>query len=57
VLPGLIKESEDFEGMLHWDVNDIKLPQNMAKTSQFQEWPDSQLRRQAGITQPKQLGT
>ncbi|XP_062952158.1 chorion-specific transcription factor GCMa [Cynocephalus volans] len=33
-------DSEDKE-MLSWDINDIKLPQNVKKTDWFQEWPDS----------------
>ncbi|KAG8511960.1 Chorion-specific transcription factor GCMa [Galemys pyrenaicus] len=32
--------SEDKE-MLSWDINDMKLPQNVKKTDWFQEWPDS----------------
>ncbi|KAM7137001.1 chorion-specific transcription factor GCMa isoform 1-T2 [Molossus nigricans] len=38
-------EPEDFDSedkeMLSWDINDIKLPQNVKKTDWFQEWPDS----------------
>ncbi|XP_036772036.2 chorion-specific transcription factor GCMa [Manis pentadactyla] len=33
-------DSEDKE-MLSWDINDMKLPQNVKKTDWFQEWPDS----------------
>ncbi|XP_008055889.1 chorion-specific transcription factor GCMa [Carlito syrichta] len=32
--------SEDKE-ILNWDINDIKLPQNVKKTDRFREWPDS----------------
>ncbi|XP_006165779.1 chorion-specific transcription factor GCMa [Tupaia chinensis] len=32
--------AEDKE-RLNWDINDIKLPQNVKKTDWFQEWPDS----------------
>ncbi|XP_037376815.1 chorion-specific transcription factor GCMa [Talpa occidentalis] len=32
--------SEDKE-MLSWDINDMKLPQDVKKTDWFQEWPDS----------------
>ncbi|XP_044632808.1 chorion-specific transcription factor GCMa [Equus asinus] len=32
--------SEDKE-ILSWDINDMKLPQNVKKTDWFQEWPDS----------------
>ncbi|XP_002714552.1 chorion-specific transcription factor GCMa [Oryctolagus cuniculus] len=36
-------EPDDFEDkeMLSWDINDMKLPQNVQKTDSFQEWPDS----------------
>lgn len=27
--------------ILSWDINDMKLPQNVKKTDRFQEWPDS----------------
>ncbi|XP_059256217.1 chorion-specific transcription factor GCMa [Mustela nigripes] len=33
-------DSEDKE-VLSWDINDMKLPQNVKKTDWFQEWPDS----------------
>ncbi|XP_004388785.1 chorion-specific transcription factor GCMa [Trichechus manatus latirostris] len=33
-------DSEDKE-ILNWDINDMKLPQNVKKTDWFQEWPDS----------------
>ncbi|KAM6181380.1 chorion-specific transcription factor GCMa [Erethizon dorsatum] len=33
-------DSEDKE-LLSWDINDMKLPQNVKKTDWFQEWPDS----------------
>ncbi|XP_007451995.1 PREDICTED: chorion-specific transcription factor GCMa [Lipotes vexillifer] len=33
-------DSEDKE-TLSWDINDIKLPQNVKKTDWFQEWPDA----------------
>ncbi|XP_017398373.1 chorion-specific transcription factor GCMa [Cebus imitator] len=33
-------DSEDKE-ILSWDINDVKLPQNVKKTDWFQEWPDS----------------
>ncbi|XP_008834785.1 chorion-specific transcription factor GCMa [Nannospalax galili] len=33
-------DSEDKE-ILSWDINDMKLPQNVKKTDWFQEWPDS----------------
>uniref|UniRef100_A0A8C8YHS8 Glial cells missing transcription factor 1 n=1 Tax=Prolemur simus TaxID=1328070 RepID=A0A8C8YHS8_PROSS len=33
-------DSED-KDMLSWDINDMKLPQNVKKTDLFQEWPDS----------------
>ena len=26
---------------LSWDINDMKLPQNVKKTDWFQEWPDA----------------
>ncbi|XP_004606024.2 chorion-specific transcription factor GCMa [Sorex araneus] len=32
--------SEEKE-VLSWDINDMKLPQNVKKTDWFQEWPDS----------------
>uniref|UniRef100_A0A8D1F4D0 GCM domain-containing protein n=1 Tax=Sus scrofa TaxID=9823 RepID=A0A8D1F4D0_PIG len=32
--------SEDKE-VLSWDINDMKLPQNVKKTDWFQEWPDA----------------
>ncbi|XP_008137551.1 chorion-specific transcription factor GCMa [Eptesicus fuscus] len=38
-------EPEDFESkdkeILSWDINDVKLPQDVKKTDWFQEWPDS----------------
>nr|XP_034491563.1 chorion-specific transcription factor GCMa-like [Marmota flaviventris] len=38
-------EPEDFDSedkeVLNWDINDMKLPQNVKKTDWFQEWPDS----------------
>uniref|UniRef100_A0ABI7YPT2 GCM domain-containing protein n=1 Tax=Felis catus TaxID=9685 RepID=A0ABI7YPT2_FELCA len=38
-------EPEDFDSeekeVLSWDINDMKLPQNVKKTDWFQEWPDS----------------
>nr|XP_012616331.1 chorion-specific transcription factor GCMa [Microcebus murinus] len=38
-------EPDDFDSedkdMLSWDINDVKLPQNVKKTDVFQEWPDS----------------
>ncbi|KAM5286826.1 chorion-specific transcription factor GCMa [Hipposideros larvatus] len=38
-------EPEDFDSedkeILSWDINDMKLPQNVKKTDWFQEWPDS----------------
>ncbi|EDL77757.1 rCG25953 [Rattus norvegicus] len=33
-------DPEDKE-ILSWDINDMKLPQNVKKTDWFQEWPDS----------------
>ncbi|XP_057556601.1 chorion-specific transcription factor GCMa [Hippopotamus amphibius kiboko] len=33
-------DSEDKE-TLSWDINDMKLPQNVKKTDWFQEWPDA----------------
>ncbi|XP_005377665.1 PREDICTED: chorion-specific transcription factor GCMa isoform X2 [Chinchilla lanigera] len=33
-------DSDDKE-LLSWDINDMKLPQNVKKTDWFQEWPDS----------------
>ncbi|XP_027953680.1 chorion-specific transcription factor GCMa [Eumetopias jubatus] len=40
-----VMEPEDFDSedkeMLSWDINDMKLPQNVKKTDWFQEWPDS----------------
>ncbi|XP_053769998.1 chorion-specific transcription factor GCMa isoform X2 [Desmodus rotundus] len=38
-------EPEEFDSedkrILNWDINDIKLPQDVKKTDWFQEWPDS----------------
>ncbi|XP_003789695.1 chorion-specific transcription factor GCMa [Otolemur garnettii] len=38
-------EPDDFDSedkdMSNWDINDMKLPQNVNKTDVFQEWPDS----------------
>ncbi|XP_025746412.1 chorion-specific transcription factor GCMa isoform X1 [Callorhinus ursinus] len=40
-----VMEPEDFDSedkeILSWDINDMKLPQNVKKTDWFQEWPDS----------------
>ncbi|XP_058163644.1 chorion-specific transcription factor GCMa [Dasypus novemcinctus] len=33
-------DSEDKE-IIRWDINDMKLPQNVKKTDWFEEWPDS----------------
>ncbi|NWX17551.1 GCM1 factor, partial [Aegotheles bennettii] len=41
----VVMEQEDFAsrhgGMTSWDINDIKLPQDVRQTDWFQEWPDS----------------
>ncbi|XP_004644672.1 chorion-specific transcription factor GCMa [Octodon degus] len=41
-------EPRDFDSdnkeLLSWDINDMKLPQNVKKTDWFQEWPDAYVR-------------
>ncbi|XP_042527881.1 chorion-specific transcription factor GCMa [Dipodomys spectabilis] len=36
---------KDSREVSSWDINDIKLPQNVTRTDWFQEWPDSYVKR------------